>query len=156
VSSESQVGTVEPSAEHRDLLSPDRSGSACGDDQTALAEQLTRLRSLVEQSDVEGARALVRELEACWPEAERVRHWAQVLAPPTVTLRPGERSRSLDRERAWLRQHAREYPGCWLAVYEDRLIAAKPDLVSVLAEVRQAIGDEGALLHFEPNKLARD
>ena len=79
---------------------------------------------------VEGARTLVRELETCWPEAERVRRWARVLAPPIVTLRPGEHGRPLDRERAWLRQHAREYPGCWLAVSSSSECVCQPARVS--------------------------
>jgi hypothetical protein len=58
--------------------------------------------------------------------------------------------RALDRERAWLQAHAREHPGCWLAVFEDRLIAADPDLRAVLAITRQSLGDKSALLHYEP------
>jgi hypothetical protein len=63
---------------------------------------------------------------------------------------PGKRTRSLRREQAWLSEHAAEYPGCWLAVFEDRLIAADPSLKTVLAATRKAIGEESALLHFEP------
>ena len=56
----------------------------------------------------------------------------------------------MDKERAWLREHAHEYPGCWLAVYEDRLIAAHLRLREVVAAARAALGEEKALLFFQP------
>jgi len=73
-----------------------------------------------------------------------------VLALPEVRVLQGERARPLDRERDWLRQHSGDYPGCWLAVYQDRLIAADPDLSVVLGIVRQTEGAEAAALFFEP------
>src|SRR5438552_299234 len=76
-----------------------------------------RLRGLLSDGDVEAARALAREMQDRWPGSDVVRYWARVLAPPEVSVEHGERSRPLDRERAWLRQHADEYSGCWLAVY---------------------------------------
>src|SRR5438067_209542 len=71
---------------------------------------------------VQEAREAVKELEASWPDDHRVQYWARVLAPPRVIPTPEEHRnrRPLDRERAWLKEHAREYPGRWLAVYEDR------------------------------------
>ena len=52
----------------------------------------------------------------------------------------------------WLKEHAHEYPGCWLAIYEDNLIAADPDLQTVLARTREAIGEESALVVQQPAK----
>lgn len=57
--------------------------------------------------------------------------------------------RSLEGEKRWLRAHAGEYPGCWLALDGDRLIAADPDL----DVVRAAASQDGAvdpLFHFRP------
>jgi hypothetical protein len=117
-----------------------------------LLRRLAQLRDDVSSGRVEEARAAVQNLEARWPESERVQYWSRVLAPPAArTLpRPDPRSRPLDRERAWLREHAREYPGCWLAVYEDRLIAADPDLEVVLAAASQTPEGEHALLYQQP------
>jgi hypothetical protein len=114
-----------------------------------LVADLERLRELLARSDVEGARAWVKDLEQRWPQNERVRHYAQVLAPPTVRAVPKTLGRSLDLERAWLREHAREYPGCWIAVLEDRLIAADPDLGIVLAAARQSPDPRHTLIHFQ-------
>ena len=75
-----------------------------------------------------------------------------MLAPPTASTvsGPDPRSRPLERERAWLKEHAREYPGCWLAVYEDRLIAADPDLGVVLTIADHAPEGQHALLYQQP------
>jgi hypothetical protein len=111
---------------------------------------LERIRHLLEESDVEGARTLSRELDRRWPDDKRVRYWARVLAPPVATVSKGKRLRRLDPEIAWLRAHAGEYPGCWLAVFGDRLIAADPDLAVVMRTVRETPGAQAAVLHFVP------
>jgi hypothetical protein len=122
------------------------------DPDPALNEDLLRLRGFLERSDIEGARAFVKELEHRWPESERVRHFARVLAPPVARTLPGVRIRRLDQEYAWLRAHASEYPGCWLAVLGDRLVAADPDFIAVMAIVRQSQDTEQPLLFFQPKQ----
>ena len=82
-----------------------------------------------------------------------MRHYAHVLQPPIVRSRPDIPARSSEREWNWLKEHGHEYPGCWLAIYEDRLIAAGPDLHAVRSEARQALGDRAALLHYQPGDL---
>ncbi len=63
------------------------------------------------------------------------------------------RGRSFRRDHEWLRAHAREYPGCWIATYEDRLIAADPSLETVQEAVRTTLGHQGnvAFLHYQPD-----
>jgi hypothetical protein len=111
---------------------------------------LAKLRALLEQEDIEGARRYVQELERHWPDSERVRHHARTLAPPTVRLRPDLPNISRRLEHAWLRQHAHAYPNQWLAVLGDRLVAADPDVRVVIATVRQNPDTHGALIHFQP------
>lgn len=113
-------------------------------------EMLSRLREMLRQGDVAGARAFVQELERERPETAWVRHYARVLAPPLATMREREPSSPHDREYAWLQEHAAAYPGCWLAVLEDQLIAADPDFGVVVRTVRQTPGAERALLYFQP------
>jgi hypothetical protein len=118
-----------------------------------LEQRLAQLRDAISRGGlVPKAREAVKELEARWPEDPRVQYWARVLAPPRVIPTPEahRHRRPLDRERAWLKQHAREYPGCWLAVYEDRLIAADPDFGVVLSEARRTLGEGKAFLHYQP------
>jgi hypothetical protein len=119
-----------------------------------LTADLQHLRDLLERDRVEEARRFVRELQQRWPESERVRHYAHVLAPPVVRSRPDIPARSSEREWKWLEEHGHEYPGCWLAIYEDRLIAADPDRRVVVAKAREVLGDEGVLLFHQPGKPA--
>jgi hypothetical protein len=103
---------------------------------------------LVETGDVQGARTYVKVVEARWPDDERVRHWARVLAPPRVIGTSPATGRRLDTEYAWLRDHAREHPGCWLLLRGDRLIAADPD-VRVVREAGRKDGARHPLLWYQ-------
>jgi hypothetical protein len=117
-----------------------------------LAADLQHLRDLLERDRVEDARRLVKELELCWPASARVQHYARVLAPPVVRSRPDIPAQSSEREWKWLEEHGHEYPGCWLAIYEDRLIAADPDRRVVTARATEALGEETYLLFHQPER----
>jgi hypothetical protein len=119
-------------------------------DQQRLAADLQHLRDLLTAADVPEARRFVKELEERWPEAERVRHYAHVLQPPKVRMRPDIPARSSEREWKWLEEHGREYPGCWLAIYEDQLIAFGPDRQVVTAQAEQVLGEETYLIFHQP------
>ena len=119
-------------------------------DQEPLAADLQHLRDLLEADRVPEARRFVKELEQRWPEAERVQHYARVLEPPKVRMRPDLPARSREREWKWLKEHGREYPGCWLAIYGDQLIAADPDPRIVVASAEQALGEKTYLLFHQP------
>src|SRR6266851_2155903 len=136
-----RVGTAVPKIE-------DLGGEAGASEQERLAADLQHLRALLEGERVQEARRFVKELEQCWPEAERVRHYARVLEPPKVRMRPDLPARSSEREIKWLEEHGREYPGCWLAIHEDRLIAADPDRRVVTARAEQVLGEETYLLFY--------
>jgi hypothetical protein len=120
-------------------------------EEASLAEDLQRLRELLDEGRIEAARRFVKELEPRWPGSERVRHYAHVLAPPVARRLPGIKGRSRDREFAWLKQHGHEYPGCWLAIFEDRLVASDPDRQVVIAKARKELGQESALLYYQPH-----
>jgi len=105
---------------------------------------------MVDASRVPDARAFVKVLEERWPGSPDVLYWLRVLAPPKVIASPQFKARPLHQEYGWLRSHANEYPGQWLSIYEDRLIAAGQDLQEVVAKTREVIGQESALLSFVP------
>lgn len=119
-------------------------------EQEQLATDLQHLLDLLEGERVEDARLFVKQLEQQWPDAERVRHYAHVLAPPVARSRPDLPARSRAQELRWIKEHAHEHPGCWVAIYEDRLIAADPDRRVVVAKAREVLGEEGALLFHQP------
>jgi hypothetical protein len=116
-----------------------------------LQQALARLIDMLNSHDVEGARAYVKELVREWPDAELVQHYVRVLEPPRVLpSRPGTGKSFTQAETAWLKAHAHEYPGCWIAIDDGRMIAADPDL----KVVRKAAKEDGAddpLYHFTPD-----
>jgi len=114
-----------------------------------MEEDLALLRSLVEANDVEGARALAPRILERWPDSRRTQHWARVLEPAKATVLHGYPNESFRQEHDWLRRHAHEYPGCWIAVKGDRLIAADPSLRRVYELIRETVGATGALIHFQ-------
>lgn len=117
-----------------------------------MAEEQQRLARLLEAGRIEEARSLAPVLAARWPESRSLQRLARVLAPPRILATGGKPGRSLEAEHNWLRQHAREYPGCWIAVYQDRLIAAGPLLRDVLQSATDTVGDEDAVLFFQPER----
>ena len=132
----------------------DHDAKAGTTDQERLAADLQHLRALLEGVRITEARRFVKELEQRWPEAERVQHYARVLEPPKVRMRPDIPARSSEREWKWLEQHGHEYPGCWLAIHEDRLIAADPDRRIVRERAERALGEETYLLFHQPGSAS--
>ncbi len=59
-----------------------------------------------------------------FPDHERVQRAARVLAPPKAQVTYLPRAKGLDDSRMWLREHAGEYKGQWIAVREGRLLGA--------------------------------
>jgi len=115
-----------------------------------LEKDLARLRRLLEDADVEGARALARSMTWAWPDDPVVREYAKVLAPPVFLGRRPASGRSLVRERRWLAEHGHEHPGCWLAVSGDKLVAADSDLSQVLEAIRNSPEIVDPLVRYQP------
>jgi hypothetical protein len=83
------------------------------------------------------ARKLAQEGHRHFPDYERLKQAACVLAPPTVRAKadmsPVE---GLDASMAWLRDHANQYRGNWVAVYNGHLLAT----TTTLEELEEVIG----------------
>jgi hypothetical protein len=122
----------------------ERPGLPDSDVEAALAP----LGPLLERGDDEGARRLVGQLLEQWPDSPRLQHLITILAPPTVRALADGKPVNRDRERAWLRAHAHEYPGFWIAVLGDELVAADPVLKVVLARMKQDPAYADAILYF--------
>jgi len=109
-----------------------------------------RLLRLIEQSMVREARALAPVLAEKWPESRPIQHLAWVLEPPIIVPnRLGLERNPLEREYGWLREHGGKYPGCYIALYGDQLIAADPNVGRVRRAAREAFGDEFVLIHHQ-------
>jgi hypothetical protein len=120
----------------------------------ALTADLAQLYALLARDAIEAARVLIRELQEKWPDSDRVQHYARVLAPPGVRIGEGGEGTGYKAERAWLRQHARDFPDCWLAVHGDHLVAASTDPQEVERQLALYPQREEVLLHFQPDTMA--
>ena len=66
-------------------------------------------------------------------------------------VRPARRDRSDEpADFRWLRKNRHKYPGEWMALDGDHLVAHGRDLKRVLAEVRAAVGDKKIFAAYEP------
>ena len=93
---------------------------------------LARLVALVEESRIDEARVLATNLATRWPDSPPIQHMRRVLEPPKAVTSAAGAHHSLERERAWLRAHAHEYPGRWL-MEATPLTSSAPNLVSCYA-----------------------
>jgi hypothetical protein len=114
------------------------------------SEAIQRLVSLLEEGRVEEARHLAPQLVTRLPDSHALAKLAEALEPPRVIAVGGQTGRPMTQERAWLKEHAREYPGCWMAVFGDRLVAAAPRLRDVLKAVEAAADVEDPVFFFQP------
>ena len=107
-----------------------------------------RISQLVGEGRVREARELLRDAMAVHRESAGLRGWQKVLARPTVRRVDGARARSRQLEYEWLKRHASEYEGQWVALSKDRLLASGPDFSEVLERIRATGEASGALVHF--------
>lgn len=106
-----------------------------------------RIRALLELADLRGARKLLAEAQergSSEPELEKLE---KLLAPPTYKLTP---VRDFDRsaEMQWLKDHAKNYRGHWVAVLGSELLSHAPELSDLLRELDAVDPGRSALLHF--------
>lgn len=111
---------------------------------------IERFYELIGKSRINDARALIEKLKAEWPNSERVKHLARVYAPPVVRSVEKKLLRPMKEERAWIRENAHLYPGEWLSVRGNMLIHHHPNLQEVIVHTKNAIGEDKALLHYQP------
>lgn len=87
------------------------------------------------------ARRISAEGHRLYPENTELANMARILAPPKVLSKGSANpSRHLDQE--WLRQHAHEYRGQWLAIKDGKLLAA----ASTARELKSLIADTKGML----------
>lgn len=106
-----------------------------------------RIQALLELADLRGARKLLqeaRERGSLEPELEKLE---KLLAPPTYELIPAD-NRDRSDEIQWLKEHANEYRGQWVAVLENQLLAHSPVLRDLMRRLDEVAPGVPALLHF--------
>jgi hypothetical protein len=123
-----------------------------GDSHQAVDAAVKEIRALVETGKLRQAREMTTSLLEIWPDDSRLQAAARVLAPPSFQSHKSERRylpRNLEHE--WLREHAVDYTGQWIALLGDELLAAGKELGAVLETLRALENGKEALLHFQPD-----
>jgi hypothetical protein len=84
------------------------------------------------------ARELAQLGRRLYPKDEHIQQASQVLSPPVAHSKRLPRARGLDASKTWLRDHANEYRGQWIAVHAGKLVG----VAGTLDELRSAIGQD--------------
>ena len=102
-----------------------------------------RIRSLVEEGRILDARDLLKTAGDQVPAGSDLR---RILGPPRVS-----KSDLLDVDRSpefrWLKKHAHEYQGKWVALVEENLVASSTTLKELLAVLDRFQFERQPLVH---------
>ncbi len=104
------------------------------------ATDLTRAIDLALVLDmVSLARGLSHQGSKIFPEDKRLQQAVAVLAPPVVRGTRPAQSLHLTASQRWLKEHASQYIGQWVAVRDGTLLGSAP----TLQDLHERIGVEG-------------
>lgn len=106
-----------------------------------------RIRDLVEQDYVGGARKLLAEALEKGDHGEDLSGWQRVLAPAKILKVGGPRDIDRTPDFDWLKQHWEDYRGQWVALLGGKLLAHSKSLKDVLAALKKDETPHPALLH---------
>jgi hypothetical protein len=150
------IGRSDTMSTETNAIAADQPSDALEQD-TEYSRGIAKLQSLLTQGRVEEARCFVKQLEADWPESDLVRRFSRVLAPPTACVESGGKKapsrEQTQKEGAWLREHAREYPGCWVILDGDRFIAAHPTLRNAMEQADHLVGGDTGSVYYLPSAV---
>ncbi len=88
---------------------------------------VARIRELIETERVRGARRLMDEAWATFPDHPALIPWKKALSPAEVVKVGGPLDKDRTPEYKWLHLHGSKYRGEWVAVLDDRLVAHSAD-----------------------------
>jgi len=112
--------------------------------------EVERILDLAITGWVREARAAVAEATQRFPDHGRVRQLAELLEPPKAYARDGGTRMDLRGQIAWLKAHAIEYPGQWLALRGDKLLGADASRVALHRRLEREDALDGAVFFFMP------
>ena len=111
----------------------------------------TRFRTLLDTGRPRAAVEALREAVERWPEVQAFQGYARtLLAPARYSIPQGPRVTDRKEEYAWLSAHGHEYPGQWLAVQGDALLAAHTSLKELVLNLTREFPDSFPLLRKQP------
>ena len=106
-----------------------------------------RIRECVTEGNFREARALLSEALAQGGAGEDLSHWQRLLGPARTAQVAGERDVDRTADFQWLKEHAREYVGQWIALFGGDLLAHDGSLKEVLRQLELHPSGKKALLH---------
>ncbi|MEO6192212.1 MAG: hypothetical protein ABIS20_04335 [Thermoanaerobaculia bacterium] len=95
-----------------------------------------RIRELIEQDHVQGARKLLAEALERGEQEKDFPILQSVLGPAKFLRFVDEREPDRTPEFQWLKTHSQDYRGQWVALAEDRLLAHSAEIQEVHAAVK--------------------
>jgi hypothetical protein len=106
-----------------------------------------RIRRRLEAADLRGARDLLAEARRCGASESELDRLEEFLAPPRPRMIPF-RDRDRSAEIRWLKEHAREYRGQWVALLESELLGHGQDFEALTKHLDSVDPEHAAILHF--------
>jgi hypothetical protein len=129
-------------------LRPRRASPTPADDNERIRENLTYcvIRDLIERDKIGRARELLAALPLEYMSDPLLLRLLKTVAPPTAKACEKQ---DIDRQKDfnWLRDHAREYPGQWVALSDGQLLAAAATLRDISQKVKALGLSHPPLLH---------
>jgi hypothetical protein len=118
------------------------------DDEERIRENLTYLvvRDLIERDKVSAARELLSGLPLEYLSDPLILRLLRILARPIVK-KSDKQDTDRQKDYAWLRDHARDYTGQWLALDDGRLVAVAATLRDIRAKLKALRLSHPPLLH---------
>jgi hypothetical protein len=113
---------------------------------TAQTSLSTTIGALITMNRVADARALLAAVPDDLRTSPELQAWTRVLAEPTFRTSPAS-GNDFDATLEWLRQHAAEYAGRWVAVRSGKLLGSTESFRELIEIVDGAGGRKGVLVH---------
>jgi len=89
------------------------------------------------------ARELAQQGSRLFPEESHIQQAAAVLSPPVAMATPSPRRLPLAASQTWLKAHASQYKGQWVAVCDGTLLGTAPTLPELYNQLKL----EGKMMH---------
>lgn len=94
-----------------------------------------RVRTAMSVGDIELARRLAAEGHACFPANTVLQNLDSALARPRIKQTGRPANQGITKSQSWLREHAEQYRGQWVALRDGELLGS----ASELSELRNAV-----------------
>lgn len=102
-----------------------------------------KIRSLVEEGQIYEAMKLLKTADALVPADSKIR---EILGPPRIK-KSDERDVDRSAEFRWLKMHAANYQGKWVALVEESLVASSDSLRELLSKLDLLRFERQPLIH---------